>query len=88
MSKDKDTNKDNSQNSSDKTDEKRVEYVVAPGRSICGTLKGVMDAGRVITSKCLRGDAEAVFRDLVERGDIVTRADYKKVMKLQEAATK
>jgi hypothetical protein len=73
-------------NPNDKTDAKEIEYVVTPGRSICGTLKGIIDAGCAITPKCFRGDSNAIFRDLVERGDVVTKADYK--LKLKEAAKK
>ena len=73
-------------NPDDKTDAKEIEYVVAPGRSICGTLKGIIDAGCAVTPKCFRGDSNAIFLDLVERGDVVTKTDYE--LKLKEAAKK
>jgi hypothetical protein len=74
------------ENPDDKTDAKEIEYVVAPGRSICGTLKGIIDAGCAITSKCFRFDSNTTFLDLVERGDVVTKTDYE--LKLKEAAKK
>ena len=77
---------DMTRNQNDNTDAKEDEYVVAPGCSICGTLKGIIDAGCAITPKCFRGDSNAIFRDLIERGDVVTKTDYE--LKLKEATKK
>lgn len=53
-----------------------VNYVMAKGRSLCGTFKGIISEGQPIEPRFLR-DADEGFQRWKDAGFIVTDAEYK-----------
>lgn len=88
MGKEKSKATDDDQSRENTVDSKPVDYVIAPGKAISGTLKGIISEGSSVRPEYFRTNGDEVMKDLVKRGDAITKDEYEKLMKVKESEEK